>query len=216
MDSTRILTREEVARVLADLKRRGKRRDGPRRNLIVFRLSCCCGLRAKEICGLNLGDIITVEPKPRIRIPKAITKGRPEKRRARIVPLSWDEGTRADLAEWIQYRRDMGAGPGDPVVCSLRKGFVGARIPAPKLIDRLWHTAIGLLGEGRVRQLSVHSGRHTFITHALYGGIPLVNVKEAAGHRNISTTSEYLHLMPEDVKANIFAFPSPVQGAQDE
>ena len=52
---TMILTRREMAAVLADLNRKSQRSPSTRLNLIVFRLSACCGLRASEIAQLATG-----------------------------------------------------------------------------------------------------------------------------------------------------------------
>jgi len=61
LDRTRILTRCEIVRVIADLKRR-RRSVNTRQNLIVFRLSACCGLRVSEISGLRLCDVLVALP----------------------------------------------------------------------------------------------------------------------------------------------------------
>jgi site-specific recombinase XerD len=54
------------------------------------------------------------------------------------------------------------------------------------------------LGSQRTSELTVHHGRHTFISHALAGGRTLAEVRDAAGHSNISITSAYLHIVVED------------------
>jgi site-specific recombinase XerD len=46
--------------------------------------------------------------------------------------------------------------------------------------------------------LTIHHGRHTFISHALAGGKSLAEVRDAAGHANVSITSAYLHVAVED------------------
>jgi site-specific recombinase XerD len=53
------------------------------------------------------------------------------------------------------------------------------------------------LGEGapeRLESLTIHHGRHTFISHALAGGRTLAEVRDAVGHANVSITSGYLHV----------------------
>ena len=39
---------------------------------------------------------------------------------------------------------------------------------------------------------------HTFISHALAGGRTLAEVRDAAGHSNVTVTSGYLHVAVED------------------
>lgn len=204
MDVSQILTREEHAAVLADLHRRVKRSRNTRLNLTIFRLAACCGLRRKELCGLNLGDFLLGVAKPVLRIRKDVTKGREGKRKARLVPLSWDVGknsTLEDLTAWFQERRKEGARRDDPFLA----GFTGKRLTRD-LAAKRWKTAIRVLGQDRLRQLSIHKGRHTFISHALAGGIPLVDVRDAAGHSNVSITNVYLHILDKPTVTNLFDY----------
>ncbi len=50
----------------------------------------------------------------------------------------------------------------------------------------------------RLEILTIHHGRHTFISHALAGGRTLAGVRDAAGHSNVTVTSGYLHVAVED------------------
>jgi hypothetical protein len=45
LDPTRLLTRRELAAVLADLTPRAQRSANTQRSLVIVRLACCCGLR---------------------------------------------------------------------------------------------------------------------------------------------------------------------------
>jgi len=57
IDESQILSRQELAAVLCDLKKRAGRLPNVHMNLAIVRLACCCGLRASEIGGLRLGDV---------------------------------------------------------------------------------------------------------------------------------------------------------------
>jgi len=57
VDASQILSRQELAAVLKDLKRRAARLPNVQMNLAIVRLACCCGLRASEIGGLTLCDV---------------------------------------------------------------------------------------------------------------------------------------------------------------
>ena len=46
--------------------------------------------------------------------------------------------------------------------------------------------------------LTIDHGRHTFISHALAGGRTLAEVRDAAGHSNVSVTSSYLHVTVDE------------------
>jgi integrase len=202
MTAADILTREEIATTVGSLHQKMLRGDNALVNLAIFRLSACCGLRRCEIYGLNVDDIILDGPRPAIRIPKAITKGQPKKRKARLIPLWWDKGTRDDLAAWMEHRRTIvPALPGEPLLCDPS----GKRIQKAS-IARRWRTAIKCLGRERVKQLHIHCGRHTFISHALHGGRGLAEVRDTAGHANIATTSLYLHALANEGVADLFDF----------
>ena len=57
------------------------------------------------------------------------------------------------------------------------------------------------------RQIAVYDGRHTFISHALAGGRTLAEIRDAAGHCNVSITSGYLHVAVDDEAAVGNLFP---------
>src|SRR4051812_1914455 len=100
IDASQILSRQELAAVLRDLKRRAARLPNVQMNLAIFRHACCCGLRASEIGGLRLGDVRVDVARPHLLGRAVHAKlGRP-----RRVPLGWDAGTLADIIEWRDYR----------------------------------------------------------------------------------------------------------------
>ena len=51
---------------------------------------------------------------------------------------------------------------------------------------------------------SIHDGRHSFASIALAAGRTLPEVRDALGHRNISTTSVYLHALDDGTVGSIF------------
>ena len=62
--------------------------------------------------------------------------------------------------------------------------------------------------DNRVTILTIHHGRHTFISHALAGGRTLAEVRDAAGHANVTITSGYLHVaVDSDSVGMLFASP---------
>ena len=192
-DPTKILTRRELAIVLAELKRKAPRSKNTRLNLILFRLAVCCGLRASEIAQLRLGDVRIEQTRPHIRIRRGASKGG----RPRTVPLWWDAGTLADLAAWKEERLRSAADPDEPFLVSLRPG----REPVPfsrHTLRKRFRTACKPLGAERLESLTIHHGRHTFISHALARGRTLAEVRDAAGHANVSITSTYLHVAVDD------------------
>ena len=89
IDPTMILTRRELRTVLADLTRKAERSVNTRLNLVIFRLACCCGLRASEIAQLRLVDVKVGVDRPHLRVQRCVGKGRKPRR----VPLWWDADT---------------------------------------------------------------------------------------------------------------------------
>lgn len=203
IEPTKILSRQELAAVLTDLARRSQRSINARLNLVVVRLACCCGLRASEISQLRLSDISVSVRRPHLRIRKKVGKGQ----RPRIVPLWWDAATLADVAAWKERRLGNDAGKEDPLICSMRSDALGRPLNRHVLRKR-FQVACKSLGAERAHQLTIHDGRHTFVSHALAGGRTLAEVRDAAGHNNVSVTSVYLHMAVDDdgEPGDLFAF----------
>jgi integrase/recombinase XerC len=193
VNETMILTRSEVAAVLEDLRRKAKRSVNTRQNLVIFRLATCCGLRVSELIGLNLADVRVGIARPHIRVRKAVAK----LGKQRQVPLWWDGGTLADLRAWKDERASQGAGPHDPFVCSQAAGNRGRRLDRRNARQR-FKAACAVLGDERRALLTIHHGRHTFVSHALAAGRSLAEVQQAAGHASVATTSIYTHVAVED------------------
>src|SRR5262249_49245965 len=176
LDPTKILTRRELATVLHDGHEQARRSANARRNLIIVRLACCCGLRVSEIAGLQLDDVIVDGPRPHLHLRREITKGK----RKRVVPLWRDAGTLADLTTWKAEREEHGASADDPFVCSVLANRHGQSLQRAA-IRRRFLSACKALGLKRLRTLTIHHGRHTFISHALAGGRSLAEVRAAVG-----------------------------------
>jgi len=221
IDQNKILTREEIAEVLDDLKRRGRRSVNSRQNLIIFRLATCCGLRASEIAGLKIQNIKLGGKQPSVYVPRSIAK----RKKQRSVPIWWDRGTLDDISAWRDERRDQGAESGDYFVCAQSKSKLGLKLNRINVRHR-FQVACRILGEERLvigqeeysdearkhgmsynKQLTIHDGRHSFCSHALAGGRTLAEVRDAAGHSSIATTSVYTHVVGGDEEVgNLFDF----------
>jgi integrase len=201
MNSTQILTREEVRLVLANLEPLAEDSFNAKLNLTIFRMVTGCGLRVSELCNLRVTDVVTESSKPCIYV----ISGKGGKNR--VVSLSWDIGTLEQVRQWARIRVAQKALPSDPFLVSSRKSSRGRyeiKLHRIKAYKR-WKTAIKVLGPERVRQLSIHAGRHTFCSMSLAAGRTLVEIKEAAGHANISTTSIYLHTLENTKACNLYS-----------
>ena len=189
VDQTRILTRRELGAVLAA----PAKSQNAQRNRIIVRLACCCGLRVSEIGKLTVGDVLLEGARPHLRLQKGNTKGK----KGRRVPLWWDAGTLADLKAWKEVRAEQGAKETEPFVCSVQSNRVGLGLQRAAIRRRFLSACKGL-GKERVATLTIHHGRHTFISHALAGGRSLAEVRDAAGHANVAITSGYLHVAVDE------------------
>jgi len=85
----------------------------------------------------------------------------------------------------------------DPFVCSVQANRHGLALQRAAL-RRRFLSACKVLGLARLRTLTIHHGRHTFISHALAGGRTITEVRAAAGHASLLTTSVYLHVAVDD------------------
>ncbi|HEV3345174.1 MAG TPA: site-specific integrase [Pirellulales bacterium] len=189
----KILTRQELGLVLVDPKQKAERSRNGRLNLVLSRLACCCGLRVSEIAKLRLDDVDLASRRPNVRIRREVGKGG----RGRWVPLWWDAGTLADLVAWKAKQATDGAKPTDPFLCSQQRG-AKVRPLSRHTLRRRFQTACRVLGLERINRLTIHHGRHTFVSHALAGGRSLAEVRDAAGHTNVSVTSAYLHVAVDE------------------
>jgi integrase len=205
LDSTKILTRQELQLVLGELKRKSIRSKNTRLNLIIFRLATCCGLRVSEIANLKVSDVRVEISRPHLRIRRGAAKGG----KSRNVPLWWDAGTLDDIKAWKKQRVEQGAKADDvfiksPRVKPIHNGcstVVKSEILSRHTVRKRFRTACRVLGTDRLETLTIHHGRHTFISHALAGGRTLAEVRDAAGHCNVSVTSSYLHVVVEESEA---------------
>lgn len=201
MDESEILSRDEVQTVIRALSTRTAQTFVL--NRCLFRLSACCGLRRKEICGLKMRSIRLKGEFPHIFVDKLITKGQMKKRKTRKVPLWWDAGTLAEIKSWYAKRMSEGASPDDPFLCVQRRGMYGRPMKL-RNVARRWRTAILALGRQRASELSIHTGRHTFISHSLAAGRSMIEVQRAAGHYSILTTQVYMHLINRTDVPDVF------------
>jgi integrase len=101
------------------------------------------------------------------------------------------------LTNWKAERLANRATGKHAFVCSMQAPRRGLPLKRAAL-RRRFLTACKVLGLARLRMLTIHHGRHTYISHALAGGRTLAEVRAAAGHASLLTTSVYLHVAVDD------------------
>jgi integrase/recombinase XerD len=181
----RVLTREEVARLLREPKGSDPR---TLRDRALLEVMYACGLRASEAVVLELGDVDLDEEMLRAR-----GKGAKE----RLVPIGRQAVTA--LRAYCARGRPALVGAGvEPRLFVNRRGSGLTRQGLYKIVQG--HAR----GAGLKEKMSPHTLRHTFATHLLAGGCDLRSLQEMLGHADLATTQIYTHLSAERLKDAYF------------
>ncbi len=201
-----VLTRDEVRAVLDHL-------DGQARLMVMLLYGG--GLRLLECVRLRIKDIDVV------RGEIAVRGGKGNKDRVTVLPAS----VRVDLMKHIKRRKaahdaelQRGAGhvllpdalvlkypharaefgwqwlfPGRTEHADTATGLL-YRVPVhPSALQRLVKSAVRRAGI--TKRASCHSFRHSFATHLLEDGYDIRTVQELLGHRDVTTTMIYTHVL---------------------
>ena len=169
-----VISREEAARLLDQPFRATA---AGLRDHAMLEVLYGCGLRASELCGLDVRDAALDE-----ELLRVFGKGSKE----RVVPIL---GSAARvLAEYLGQGRGelVGKKPNSAVFLNVRGGRI-TRQSVHAVVEKYGRMA-GIEG------LHPHTLRHSFATHLLEGGADLRVVQELLGHADISTTQLYTHL----------------------
>ena len=201
-----VLTREEVRAVIDRLT------GAPR---IMACLLYGAGLRVLECCRLRVQDVDFGSNQIVVR------GGKGDKDRTTMLPAIF----KADLAQHLgrvrkQHERDLAAGAGWvelPTALARKYPHAGRQwvwqwvFPATRIyVDRVTgqrrrHHLHETLLQREVRHVvwqadiskraSPHTLRHSFATHLLEDGYDIRTVQEILGHRDVSTTMIYTHVL---------------------
>jgi site-specific recombinase XerD len=131
------------------------------------------GLRLSEITGLKITDIDSRNMRIFIR------QGKGKKDRYAILSQKSLETMRE---YWKVYK------PKDWLFEGREKGTPLTR----RSIQDLFYNAVRKAGI--MKDVSLHSMRHSFATHMLEANVNLFHIKQLLGHADISTTAIYLHI----------------------
>lgn len=152
------------------------------RNYCLFALMVTGGLRDIEASRANVDDLQTLGGNPVLYLQG---KGREERTEyIKIVPA-----VERALRQYLDIRTS--AGYGDPLFISMSNNSRGRRL-SPRSICAVVKSILVTAGYNSDR-ITAHSLRHTAVTLALLGEIPLEEVQQFARHRNIATTQIYAH-----------------------
>lgn len=200
-----VLTVAEVGKVLAGLS------GEPR---LVSLLLYGAGLRLSEALELRVKDLDFAMGEVTVR------RGKGKKDRRSVLPMAAVPELRKHLAEVQKgWRRDAGAGIGValpdayetkapaaakewawwwvfPSSRTVRERGTGAVLRwhlHPSVVQRA--VAEAVRGSGIGKHASCHTFRHSFATHLLATGSDIRTVQELLGHRDVSTTMIYTHVL---------------------
>jgi tyrosine recombinase XerC len=150
------------------------------RDRAMLELAYACGLRAEEVCGLDVGDVEFESETLRVR-----GKGRKE----RVVPIG--EPAQAALRRYLDVARHVLADRPDERALFISRR--GRRLHTSDVRRRLerWVREAAIAGG-----VSPHVLRHSFATHLLEGGANLRSIQELLGHSSVSTTQVYTRVEP--------------------
>ena len=167
-----VLSKEEVWRMLKSCKLL--------KHSVLIGLLYGCGLRCFEVRNVRINDLEF--DRKRLHIVQG--KGGKD----RYVPLSEHliRGIKKYLQtekpqDWLFNGQPIGQKGGDFGIQYSQRGIQ-------------WIIKRAAKQAGIMKDVHVHTLRHTFATHLLEDGLDIVNVKNLLGHGRIQTTMEYLHV----------------------
>ncbi len=153
------------------------------RNRAMLELLYGAGLRASELCSLNVADCDMYA-----EVMKVKGKGRKE----RLLPIGRKAGVA--LEAYLKRRGELLRGVGSDAL------FLN------KLGTRLTTRSLQRIVRKFILTVSARSGtnphvlRHTFATHMLEGGADLKAIQDLLGHASLSTTQIYSHVSIDRLK----------------
>jgi integrase/recombinase XerC len=164
--------------------------DGPLglRDRALLEMLYATGMRASEIVGLQLGQVIAGASELRI-------KGKGGRERLVLMGAKACDALQAYLATG---RPALLRGRAEPCESALFLNRNGTRL-SDRGLRRVVHKYV--MRTSARRGVTPHALRHTFATHMLERGADLRTVQELLGHARLGTTQIYTHVTRSRLKA---------------
>lgn len=184
------LTTDELLRLLKAARERSVR------DWALLLVGYRHAMRAKELSSLTLNDVDMKTRHIRVRRVKgSLETLQPMEKRAGQPLLDEPKAMRL----WLAERKDD-----SHFVFTSQKG--GALTT-----NAIWRLFDTIAEAGGIKGRSVHSLKHSRVSHLLDGGSPISQVRQTAGHRALSSTLRYVHSTDESAakaarlaEANVF------------
>ncbi|OKH34384.1 hypothetical protein NIES2101_39040 [Calothrix sp. HK-06] len=177
--SERLLSQKEVQKmVFATEEAQYRYKSEKQRDLLILKLLYTTALRVSELTQLTWHDLTERSDGGQLTVV-----GKGEKSRSVLIPNElWKE--------LLEFRKNA---PDSAPIFPSRKGK--GHLDKSQ-VKRIIETAAKRAGINK--KVSPHWLRHAHATHALENGADIGLVKDTLGHDNVSTTSRYLHVRPND------------------
>ena len=189
----KVLTVEEVDRLLAAARASGRSPAEQIRNTCLMELLYATGMRVSELVTL---PVAAARGDPRMLMVKG--KGGKE----RMVPLS--SPARAALAAWLATRDAAEEAARIEARQPPSRHLFPARGRDGHLTRQAFHGLLKDLAAAAgiaPARVTPHVLRHAFATHLLAGGADLRVIQTLLGHADVSTTEIYTHVLDERLRA---------------
>lgn len=158
----------------------------PIRNRVMFSMAYDAALRREELCLLRTDDLDPAHRTLRVRAETTKT------RRERVVPYSASTG--AILGAYLGHRRTLSTARGPLFLSESRRNR------AQPLSLWTWSKVVRSIAvRADVPRFSTHTLRHLCLTDLARSGWELHAIAGLAGHRDTSTTMQYIHLSGRDL-----------------
>ncbi len=183
MAAAKSLTPAELQRVLAYIETQ----PNAQRNRAMLMMTVAAGLRANEVAGLTLGDVL--DSTGAVRNEVFLAAHRVKHGHARTVYIN--SRLQQELADYIATRTHQD--PTFPLFPSQRgprRSFTA---------NTLAQHFFWLYRRAGITGASSHSGRKTFLTSLASQGVSVFVLASLAGHKSIATTQRYI-TVNDDVK----------------
>lgn len=182
----KILSIEEVDRLLDAARASGRTKHDQLRNTCLMELLYATGMRVTELVSL---PVSATRGDPRLLL--IMGKGGKE----RMVPLS--PPARDALAEWLEARDVIEAAKAEKKQPPSRFLFP-SRGASGHLTRHRFYLMIkefAFAGGVTPSKVTPHTLRHAFATHLLAGGADLRAIQTMLGHADVATTEIYTHVL---------------------